>query len=55
MRYVAKMLAHGDFTGHPHQVVPGGLGGVERGLNQLKAGHAKGKKYVYRIGETMDL
>jgi len=55
MRYVARMLALGKFTGHPHEVIPGGLGGVEQGLNKLKAGDAKGKKFVYRIGETKGL
>lgn len=55
MRYVGRMLALGKFTGHPCEVIPGGLGGVEHGLNQLKAGQAKGKKLVYRIGETIGL
>ena len=55
MRYVARMLALGKFTGHPYEVIPGGLAGVEEGLKRLKRGEAKGKKFVYRIGETNGL
>jgi hypothetical protein len=55
MRYMARMLALGKFTGHPHEVIPGGLGGVEQGLSKLKAGEAKGKKFVYRSEETNGL
>ena len=29
MRYLARMLALGKFTGHPYKVMPGGLAGVE--------------------------
>lgn len=36
-------LLLGTFTGHPHEVVPGGLGGVETALKDLK--------YVFRIAE----
>lgn len=54
-RYIARLLAKGKFEGHPYTVVPGGLGGVERGLQMLKAGEARGKKFVYRIEETEGL
>lgn len=48
-RYVAKMLADGKLTGHPFEVVDGGLQGVEDGLKMLKAGKAKGFKYLFRV------
>jgi len=50
-RYVAKGLKEGWFTPHPHEVVEGGLEGVETGLRNLKEGKASGVKYVFRIGE----
>jgi NADPH:quinone reductase len=54
-RYIARLLAKGVFEGHLYSVVPGGLGGVERGLQMLKAGKAKGMKFVYRVAETEGL
>jgi len=53
-RYAAKMLAEGRLSGHPYEVVEGGLEGVEKGLNWLKEGKAKGMKFVYRIGSSAD-
>lgn len=49
-RYMAKGLAEGWFKAHPHEVVPGGLEGVEQGLRNLKEGKASAVKYVFRIG-----
>ena len=54
-RYVARMLARGTFSGHPFMVIPGGLGGVEKGLRMLKDGEVRGKKFVYRVEETEGL
>jgi NADPH2:quinone reductase len=51
-RYVARILASGALKGHPYEVIPGGLNGVELGLQKLKRGENKGKKYVYRIADT---
>jgi len=48
-RYVAKMLADGKLTGHPFEVVDGGLEGVGGGLKMLKAGQAKGFKYLFKV------
>ncbi|KAK9428981.1 hypothetical protein V1505DRAFT_183179 [Lipomyces doorenjongii] len=48
-RYLSRLLARGDFCGHPFEVIPGGLAGFEEGLNKLKNGEARGVKYVYRI------
>jgi hypothetical protein len=52
LRFVGRMLNRGDFEGHPFQVIPGGLDGVEEGLRRLKDGDAKGKKFVYKICEV---
>lgn len=51
-RYLSRMLAQGKFEGHPFKVIPGGLGGVQTGLQLLKDGQSKGLKFVYRIAET---
>lgn len=55
MRYVSHVLASGDFRGHPVEIIPGGLAGVEAGLQKLQRGEAKGVKYIYRIEETPGL
>ena len=52
MRYIGRMLNHGRFEGHPYEVIPGGLNGVQTGLQRLSKGQAKGLKFVYRISET---
>lgn len=46
-RFVSLLLAQGGFSGHPWEVIDGGLGGVEKGLRRLKDGRAGGKKLVY--------
>ena len=48
-------LNEGWFTGHPYEVVPGGLNGVQTGLENLQHGKASAIKYVYRIEETEGL
>lgn len=45
-------LAHGWFTPHPYEVVPGGLDGVQTALENLEAGKASAVKYVMRIADT---
>lgn len=45
-------LKEGWFSGHPHEVVAGGLGGVQTGLENLRDGKASAVKYVYRVDET---
>ncbi|KAJ3050980.1 hypothetical protein HK097_008057, partial [Rhizophlyctis rosea] len=52
VRYIAQLLEEGRFKTHPYEVIPGGLGGVQQGLQNLKEGKASGVKYVYRIEET---
>ncbi|KAL4914486.1 chaperonin 10-like protein [Aspergillus aurantiobrunneus] len=51
-RYLAKGLQDGWFKPHPHEVIPGGLGGLEKALTNLKEGKASATKYVVRVGET---
>lgn len=52
MRYFAKGLREGWFKAQRQEVVPGGLGGVQTGLENLKAGKASAVKYVFRIEDT---
>lgn len=52
MRYFAKGLQEGWFKGQRQEVVPGGLGGVQKGLENLKDGKANAVKYVFRIEDT---
>lgn len=51
LRFMARGLAEGWFTPHPYEVVEGGLEGVEKGLLDLKAGKASGKKFVFRFSD----
>ncbi|KAF2090181.1 GroES-like protein [Saccharata proteae CBS 121410] len=54
-RYIAKALGDGWFRPQPHEVVPGGLDGVQTALDNLKEGKANAVKYVFRISETKGL
>lgn len=49
---IGRGLAQGWFSGHPHEVRPGGLGGLQGALGDLKAGKASAVKYLVRISET---
>lgn len=40
------------FSGHPHQIVQGGLAGVGEGLKQLQLGKVSATKMVFRVAET---
>lgn len=51
-RFITRGLQEGWFTAHPHEVVPGGLGGIESGLTNLKNGKASAVKYVFKIADT---
>jgi hypothetical protein len=42
-------LKEGWFTAHPHEVVPGGLNGVEQGLKNLKDGVNMNIPIVFRV------
>lgn len=50
-RWFGKALKEGILTPHPFDVVPGGLQGVERGLNDLKAGKNRASKYIFEISK----
>ncbi|KAH8663851.1 chaperonin 10-like protein [Ilyonectria robusta] len=54
-RLFGNGLSEGWFKGHPHEVVPGGLAGIQTGLTNLKEGRASAVKYVFRISETPGL
>lgn len=51
-RFFSRGLQEGWFTHHPYEVVPGGLGGIQTALTNLKSGKASAVKYVYRIEDT---
>lgn len=51
-RLIAKGLRDGWFKPHPHEVIPGGLGGLQQALSNLRDGKASGVKYVVRVAET---
>ncbi|KAI1613617.1 NADPH2:quinone reductase, partial [Exophiala viscosa] len=48
-------LKDGWFKPHPHEVIQGGLNGIEEGLRNLKEGKVSATKYVFRISETEGL
>lgn len=50
-QFIGRGLAQGWFSGHPYQVRPGGLAGLEEALRDLQKGKASAVKYVVRIGE----
>ena len=54
-RFIGRGLQEGWFKGHPYEVVPGGLAGVEEGLRSLKEGKVSAKKLVFRIEDTEGL
>nr|POE68803.1 deshydrogenase moke [Quercus suber] len=51
-RYIAKGLEEGWFKAQPHEVIPGGLSGIQKGLSLLKDGSVSAKKYVFKIADT---
>ncbi|KAK9233884.1 protein TOXD [Lipomyces kononenkoae] len=50
--FLGRGLAQGWFSGHPYEVRPGGLNGIEGALRDLKGGKASAVKYVVRISDT---
>lgn len=50
-RVVSMGLREGWLEPHPHEIVPGGLNGVQSALSYLKAGKASGVKYVVRVSQ----
>jgi NADPH2:quinone reductase len=55
MRAFVRGLQEGWLSGHPYEVVPGGLDGVQNGLERLSKGQVSARKLVYRIEETISL
>jgi len=51
-RLFSRGLQEGWFTGHPYEVIPGGLNGIEKGLSNLQAGLNSATKYVFKIEDT---
>lgn len=54
-RYLGRGLQEGWFKPQPTQVVPGGIGGVQYALEELKAGRVNAKKLVFEIKATEGL
>lgn len=48
-QWMQEQLVAGDYSGHPYEVIEGGLNGIGEGLNRLRDGHSGGKKFVYRV------
>ena len=54
-RWIGRALQQGTFSGHPFEVRPGGLEGVQDALKDLKDNKASAVKYVFRIADTPGL
>ena len=54
-RFFGRALEKGFLKGHPHQIVLGGLSGIQTGLENLKSGQASGVKYIFQIADTPGL
>lgn len=51
-RLISKGLKEGWLCGHPYEVIPGGLDGVQEGLEKLRDGKNSATKYVFRMEDT---
>ncbi|KAI1383948.1 GroES-like protein [Hypoxylon trugodes] len=51
-RFFTRGLQEGWLKAHPQEIVPGGLGGIQKALEDLQAGKANAIKYVFRIADT---
>ena len=54
-RWFTRAWQSGAFEGHPFELRPGGLEGVEQALKDLKDGKQSAVKYVFRIADTPGL
>lgn len=54
-RWIGRGLQLGTFSGHPYEVRPGGLEGVQDALKDLKENKASAVKYVFRVADTPGL
>ncbi|KXT08681.1 hypothetical protein AC579_8663 [Pseudocercospora musae] len=51
-RLITRGLDEGWFKPQPQEVVPGGLGGVQKALENLMNGNASAVKYIFKIADT---
>ncbi|BCR85241.1 uncharacterized protein ACHE_20699A [Aspergillus chevalieri] len=51
-RYFTRALNSGNLSGHPCEVRPRGLEGVEEVLKDLKAGRTSATKFIFRIADA---
>ncbi|EXJ70317.1 uncharacterized protein A1O5_06385 [Cladophialophora psammophila CBS 110553] len=51
--WLEDALRQGKYSGHPYEIIPGGLDGVSEGLNRLRRGQSRGKKLVYQVEHGM--
>jgi NADPH:quinone reductase-like Zn-dependent oxidoreductase len=51
-RFFTLGLSEGWFTPHPHEVIPGGLSGVQVALTNLVEGKASAVKYVVKVKDV---
>jgi NADPH:quinone reductase-like Zn-dependent oxidoreductase len=49
MDLTEKLVAEGKLKPHPKRLVPGGLEGILKGMEELKAEKVRGEKLIYRI------
>ncbi|KAK2761628.1 hypothetical protein FQN54_001456 [Arachnomyces sp. PD_36] len=54
-RYFTRALQTKTFSGHPYEVRPGGLEGVDQAVKDLKDGKPSAIKYIFRIADTPGL
>ena len=54
-KLISRWLNDGKLKPHPHEVVEGGLYGVETALRALRGCKASAKKYVVRVADTPSL
>jgi NADPH:quinone reductase-like Zn-dependent oxidoreductase len=54
-RLLGNWLTEGKMSGHPYQVLPGGLAAVEGGLRHLQNGTISARKLIYRVADTPGL
>ena len=52
-RLIGRRLQEKWFSGHPYEIVPGGLNGVSTALRNLKEGKADAVKYVFNPEGTI--
>jgi NADPH2:quinone reductase len=52
LKFIGRGLKEGWFSAHPHEIVPGGLYGLEDALQRLKSGSVSARKLIVRISDT---